>query len=178
MTIHDQVRVYDLNLLPPRIRNKIKVVGECWIWTGCLSSAGKFRYGHASYKGKLQGTHRITYTILVGPIPRKHVLDHVKERCRDTRCCFPGHLEAVTSGVNVARGSSPIPLNALKTHCPRGHPYDGYNVAKHKQSSYDGWARTCRTCHREKQLAYTKRLKVEANIKWAFFLDRFMNGPQ
>jgi hypothetical protein len=42
--------------------------------------------------------------------------------------------------------------NAEKTHCPRGHPYDGENLV------IDNGARKCRTCRRESsRRAYLKR---------------------
>jgi hypothetical protein len=50
------------------------------------------------------------------------------------------------------RGGRPAVLNATKTHCPQGHPYEGDNVV-----TVDG-SRKCRTCMREaNRRAYLKR---------------------
>jgi len=107
--------------------------GDCWLWTGSISSEGYGRYGH-------EYTHRLMYERYVGPIPEGLHLDHL---CRNRICCNPTHLEPVTSRENFLRGESPG-ARALRTNfCKRGHEFTPENTI-HKQGY-----RTCRACTRE-----------------------------
>lgn len=103
----------------------------CWLWTGVLNASG---YGR--YSGVL--VHRITFEHWRGEIPEGLEIDHL---CRVRRCVNPWHLEAVTPYENWRRGLSPARLNALRTHCKRGHEYTPDNVIL-----VDGRHRRCRTC--------------------------------
>jgi hypothetical protein len=97
----------------------------CWEWTGYIRPDG---YGRLSYKL----AHRLMYSIFVEEIPSSKIdCDHL---CRRRHCVNPCHLEAVTHRVNMLRGKAPAALNALKTHCHRGHPLSGNNLFL-KQSS-------------------------------------------
>lgn len=64
--------------------------------------------------------HRAAYEAAYGPIPKGLVIDHL---CRNTECCNPEHLEAVTQRVNALRGTSRPAVNARKETCPKGHPF-------------------------------------------------------
>lgn len=124
--------------LPSRIRAKIIVDAAvtynrspCWLWCGATSAEG---YGKVRWQDKTVYSHRLVYTLLVGPITQPQ-LDHL---CRRPACCNPRHLEPVTAIVNVQRGS-----NSTKTACINGHTYN-------KKTTYidkKGWRR-CRECHR------------------------------
>lgn len=111
--------------------------GECWIYTG--ANAGG--YGRFYFGDRVVPAHRYAYELLVGPIPEGLQLDHL---CRDRACCNPDHLEPVTQRENLRRGIGPAGLNARKTKCPKGHPYDEANTYTHSA----GW-RQCRACRRE-----------------------------
>lgn len=119
----------------------------CLLWTG--STGGDGRYGSFSIGGKLVRAHRWAYEQEHGPIPDGLVLDHL---CRVTLCVNPAHLEPVTQRENVLRGEAPSALNAVKTHCDKGHPLDGDNLVTRK----DG-GRQCRACTREIARAATRR---------------------
>lgn len=140
-------------------RVEVPVDGDgCWIWTGCKAGFG---YGRPMYRGRSRSAHRIAYELLVGPIPAGLELDHL---CRNPPCVNPAHLEPVTHQVNLLRGVSPVAVNVLKTHCPKGHPYSGRNL-KLGRSSKAG--RQCREC---KALATNKtgvrrRIFSEAEIR-------------
>jgi len=89
--------------------------------------------------------HRVAWELLRGPIPAGMHLDHL---CRNPSCVNPAHLQVVSQRVNNLRGISPPAINARKTHCPAGHPYDAANT----YISPEGW-RQCMTCRREHQRA-------------------------
>lgn len=114
--------------------------GNCVVWTGRKD----FGYGgFTPSKNKRFRAHRWAYEMFRGPIPTGLVLDHL---CRNPACVDPWHLEAVTQLVNRERGL-PIAsaLNALKTHCIKGHPFDEANTIQRKNRV----GRTCRLCRRD-----------------------------
>lgn len=153
------------DLLPPRFATKIRVDGDCWIFTGAVNSRG---YGCIAVDG--DGTTRLarraSYELLVGPIPDGLTIDHL---CTVKRCCNPKHLEPVTSAENNRRaremGLTPFPphaaRNAVKTHCLNGHPFSGDNTFIDK----NGW-RVCVVCRRARdrklRIGQLKRRAVTA----------------
>ena len=116
-------------------------LGPCWIWTsGCWESGyGKFRTGGRG--SKMAMAHRYCYEKLRGPIPMGCDLDHL---CKRYVCVNPRHLEAVSSRENTMRADGPTAINARKTQCPQGHPYDEANT----YYSGDG-KRYCRQCMKD-----------------------------
>jgi hypothetical protein len=133
---------FDADRLPASISKRI-VADEhgCWIWTGARQSKG---YGNAySTATGVRLAHRLTYELLVGPIPDGLELDHL---CRVRHCVNPAHLEPVTHCENVLRGESPTAKNAPRIKCINGHPFDAQNTRR-----VPGGARRCRACARERQ---------------------------
>lgn len=118
-------------------------LGNCWLWTGARTVGG---YGHFRDGTRDVYAHRWAYEEEHGPIPSHLQSDHL---CRVHNCVRPAHMELVTSRDNTLRGESFAAKNAVKTHCPQGHPYDLFNT----YCDPNGW-RYCRTCnkdrHREK----------------------------
>ncbi len=110
--------------------------GTCWLWSKSLDRYG---YGEIKISGRRHLAHRFTYELLVGPIPRGMVLDHL---CRIRRCVNPDHLEPVTNRENLLRGEGFAAKNTAKSHCPQGHPYDETNTIIRPCGS-----RRCRACH-------------------------------
>ena len=114
----------------------------CWTWLGPKDRKG---YGRC----RNQAVHRIAYELLVGPIPAGLHIDHL---CRNPACCNPTHLEPVTLVENARRGNGYSALNARKTHCKYGHPYDEANTYRR-----GGGGRRCRKCASRDSMAYVRR---------------------
>lgn len=115
---------------------------DCWDWRAFTSADG---YGRVWWNGRPHVAHRIAYEISVGPIPDGLTIDHL---CRNTLCCNPAHLEAVTSEENVRRGAASI------THCKRGHAFTPENTVMVNK----GGSRRCRRCKAMHEAQHRKRL--------------------
>lgn len=118
--------------------------GECWRWTGYLNAGT----GYARYGSK--NVHRVVYVLARGPVPRGLVIDHL---CRNRWCINPDHMEAVTNWENTLRGEGPIAMNARRTHCAQGHPFDEKNTWTNSIGH-----RKCRQCNRDNQARRRNRL--------------------
>lgn len=109
----------------------------CWEWQGAKGPLG---YGRWMPKGgKMSLAHRVMYERHKGPIPAGLSLDHL---CRNPSCVNPDHLEAVTHRENCLRGIAPVAVNAVKTHCANGHPFDAFNTYIRP----DTGTRQCKAC--------------------------------
>lgn len=143
-----------IEALPLRVAAKIVVdqPGGCWRWTASTNKCG---YGLVGWRRGSWLAHRLVYTLLVGPI-EADTLDHTchsldpsctaGDSCAHRRCVNPMHLEPASRRVNTLRGRGFATENAMKTHCPQGHPYDGDNLVL----ELAGRARRCLECRRER----------------------------
>lgn len=144
-----------------RFWEKVDKSGDCWLWTANLSSIG---YGlFRESRNKFVSAHSFAYQEACGPVPAGMVLDHICHGwneeciggvgCVHRRCCNPTHLEPVTRQENTLRSrSARAAINARKSHCPQGHPYD---MIQH----HDG-ARGCRACRRASDQRRRMRQKL------------------
>jgi hypothetical protein len=118
----------------------------CWLWTGKRNRPGEGGYGVIFAEGRGVYVHRLAHELWIGPIPEGYEVDHVAERgCESTLCFNPAHLEAVLPYTNNMRSRSRAALNARKTECNHGHPFDEANTWT------NGKGRQCRACAREHQ---------------------------
>ena len=138
--------------LPPmeRFMSRVDKSGPngCWQWLGSLNGHG---YGQFSVGRAKRGAHRWLWEQVNGPASSKLHLDHL---CRNRACVNPGHLELVTHQVNLNRGMR-TEHQAMKTHCPQGHPYNEANTGR------TGSIRWCRECKRIRNEA-TRRKRALA----------------
>lgn len=127
----------------------------CWIWTGFTDRDG---YGRAASTGKSpQPAHRWVYSVMVGDIPRGLHLDH---KCKQRCCVNPDHLEPVTPRENLMRSQTLQKINAEKTHCIHGHPFNEENTY-----FYNGY-RSCVICRKRNNTIETaKRLMRRRALK-------------
>jgi hypothetical protein len=119
----------------------------CWEYTGLQ----RFGYGRASVNACEYMVHRLVYEHFIGPIPEGLCTDHL---CRNRRCANFEHLEVVANKENILRGESFSAVNARKTHCPRGHEYDGVTSYVTPQGS-----RLCRLCRRIRERSKVRKKK-------------------
>jgi hypothetical protein len=112
---------------------------ECWAWTGSKKRNG---YGEFMINGHRYVAHRWLYEQVHGQVAEGFELDHL---CRNPACVNPGHLEPVTRRENQLRGNGVSGINARKTHCPQGHPYDEANTVVRPTGRRD-----CRICKNER----------------------------
>lgn len=119
---------------------------DCWAWTGATTANG---YGRFQMGGVHWMAHRASFVLAGNEIPDGMQLDHL---CRNTTCVNPDHLDVVTPRENTMRGTSFAPVNAAKTECHNGHPFDAENT----YVMPDG-GRGCRACRREADRRYKAR---------------------
>lgn len=123
----------------------------CWVWNAALNNEG---YGlfQVMYFGKwgMRLAHRLSYEVLVGPIPDGLDLDHL---CRVRRCVNPHHLEPVTRRENALRGDG-----AWHGLCLAG--LHDVNDPDNVKSNGRGGKRTCKPCAKRRQAEYYQRRKA------------------
>lgn len=124
----------------------------CWLFKLHVGGLDGYKLFSIGKRGLL--AHRHAYATLVGPIPPKLTIDHL---CRQRACVRPEHLEAVTRAVNNARSWSPSAVNAQKTACDSGHPFDEDNTFWRRDGRRD-----CRECMRLRARAEAERARAAA----------------
>lgn len=87
---------------------------DCWPWLGAIDAKG---YGNVWADGRSWKAHRLSYTLLTGPIPDGLELHHT---CRNPPCVNPDHLQPVTHAEHMGL--------RRKERCVRGHEFRGDNL--------------------------------------------------
>ena len=110
---------------------------------GCLEFQGNAsrRYKQITVKGHSVLAHRFAWTVTRGPIPAGLTIDHL---CDNPACVNTEHMALATLRVNVLRGNGAGAINARRTACQRGHPFDRGNTL------VSGGQRYCRACLRRR----------------------------
>lgn len=128
-----------------RYQTKIAVgfEDEHWPW---LASTDKKGYGVFRLSPQqCSKAHIFGFVLHHGLIPDGLHVDHI---CNLPWCQNPACWQLLTNPENNARSSSPSAVNARKTHCIRGHPFDIENTLVDKQGG-----RHCKACARTRGLA-------------------------
>ena len=131
-----------------RFWKKVRVDGECWIWTAGRYWTGYGRIGRGGKGAPDIAAHRVAWEMLRGPIPDGLVLDHYRlnpgplSGTCSKACVNPDHLRVTTLKENLLAGPGPAAANAKKTHCIHGHEFTDNNTYVR---SLNG-RRSCRTC--------------------------------
>ncbi len=114
------------------IPDRCPELGPCWIFTAKAHNAKgyyQFRVGD-----RMKAAHRVSWELVVGPIPDGLQLDHL---CMVKSCVNPAHLEPVTNQVNAKRAG----FLKWRATCIEGHAMDADNVRITETG-----IRVCRTC--------------------------------
>lgn len=133
----------------------ISIVTGCWNWTGAITKDG---YGVTNWGTQSVPAHRFMYAWFFGPIPAGQKksgsleLDHAA--CNNRACVNPYHLVLISTRDNVLRGCGITAVNAVKTHCVKGHllPTEANTPKGHRR---------CMECTRIRALRYSRAHKKE-----------------
>lgn len=118
------------------------LIGPCHEWTRGKDNGG---YGMVGFKRKVVRVHRYVWELANGTIPDGLEIDH---QCRNRACCNIDHLRLVTSRTNSIENSvGQSAINAAKTHCVHGHPFDEANTSR-KSSKSKKQKRRCKMCNK------------------------------
>jgi hypothetical protein len=96
--------------------SRVRVSGECWLWTGALTRAG---YGLLTVGGQQKYAHRLAYETTVGRVPPGYCVCHA---CDTPACIRPEHLFIGTQADNLHDAGAKGRLHVLTpAERRRGH---------------------------------------------------------
>ncbi len=150
---HLHKEVLHSKAIPPEDRfwPKVNKTDNCWIWIAYKDKRG---YGRFSKRhGRVVLAHKFSYELIHGKVLEGLELDH---KCRVRCCANPQHLEPVTHAENSRRGNVGL-IQALRTHCPKGHPYDEKNTHVRPKNG----KRECLTCARDRERVKRKKIRLQ-----------------
>jgi hypothetical protein len=121
----------------------------CWNWPRAKVRKG---YGVVHYQRKQHYTHRVMYEAAKGEIPNGLQIDHL---CRNTSCCNPDHLDAVspkenTRRADAARGGQRMLRRG--SHCPHGHAFTNSNTYVDQRGQI-----SCRECRKRRHEEWAEK---------------------
>jgi hypothetical protein len=159
-----------------RFRTRLSIAPNgCWLWTGSIMQPSAGRPGTGGYSlfstDRTRLGHRISYEHHVGEIPAGMQIDHECHNrdetchrrgaaCLHRRCVNPDHLRLRTPRENVRAGRTLPAANAVKTHCPRTHPYDAGNTYVDRTGR-----RHCRACQSARSKVLAAKRKAARHAK-------------
>lgn len=84
------------DILKRRIMAKIRIEGDCWLWTGCTVS--KTRPDPViKFNSKTIRVRRVLYEESHGPLGKRYL----RSTCGHPRCVNPAHTEVVVAKTNA-----------------------------------------------------------------------------
>jgi hypothetical protein len=130
-----------------RFESFYKKVGNCFEWQNHIDRDG---YGSFYFMKKLRRAHRVAWYFKNGEIPKGMVIDHI---CKNRKCVNVEHLRCVSKRQNNLENSVSVgAINANKTTCKYGHPFDRFYGQRY-----------CSICQAEKTKRLRKKWKIEAD---------------
>ena len=126
---------------------------RCWVDYSRKANVKGYPVVRIARKNVL--AHRLSYEIMVGPIPEGMTVDHI---CGNKVCYNPAHLQLLTRSEHTSlehqRGVAHNVSDwcANKTHCPAGHEYNNINTYRRPDGGRD-----CRECRLERTRLWRKR---------------------
>ena len=101
----------------------------CWLWTASRRNGCEYGQMHMARNNRPEYAHRISWELLVGPIPDGLQVLH---RCDVRSCVNPDHLYVGTISQNmqdsIRRGGHQCFKRAANQNCKRGHLLLGDNL--------------------------------------------------
>jgi hypothetical protein len=124
------------------IKVKPSSTSECWEWTGATQAKG---YGRFKSNGKIECSHRFSYKMFIGNIPKGMNVCH---KCDNPKCVNPEHLFVGTQSDNMVdcrdKGRLVIPDggNFKDEHKPHNSSTDTETIKQIKASIDNGYSNT------------------------------------
>lgn len=132
---------------------------ECWEWVGHKTKGG---YGNFCCLGQNFVAPRAAMAIFLGESKPTYIL--CLHHCDNPSCVNPLHLywgnqeDNMEDRVNRGRDSY-----ANMTHCRKGHPFSGENLAWDRRTGTNRWRRRCKQCKRESCVKFRAKSKKPLN---------------
>tara|TARA_R110002167_G_scaffold301457_1_gene505770 strand:+ start:296 stop:718 length:423 start_codon:yes stop_codon:yes gene_type:complete len=135
-----------------KIEKNITITKGCWKWNLYKDKLG---LPIIWANGKSVPAHRFVYEMFNGEIQYQQ---EIKQTCKNKGCINPEHLIQVTRAENV-KDTGVGRHNKIKTHCPKGHPYDKKNTLRIRDNY-----RQCIICKRAFGRKYAAKRRANEKL--------------